>query len=132
MATSKRASYLALIRLQKLAKARSELTIAGLNAQLVAIGDESEALFKMQDDRFKPGADLVPPDLIIRRLETNRMRAIHLTDQMAVQRKNLLKISRTLDVLNDRLRSHESEQQRHHATVEIDEYISQLLGKAAN
>jgi hypothetical protein len=132
MATSRRASYLALIRLQKLAKAQSEMTIAGLNAQLLAIANESEALFKMQDDRFKSGADLVPPDIIIRRLEANRTRAMHLTDQAAVQRKNLLKISRTLDVVSNRLRSHESEQQRRDTSTEIDEYISQLLGKAVN
>lgn len=132
MGTGKRASYLALIRLQKLAKARSEMVISGLNAQLLAIDDESEALFKMQDNRFKPGADLVPPDIIVRRLDANRIRAIHLTDQVAAQRKNLLKISRTLDVLSDRLRSHDDDQKRQDATIEIDEYISQLLGKAAN
>ncbi|MHC1551728.1 hypothetical protein [Phyllobacterium sp. K27] len=132
MATGKHASYLGLIRLQKLEKTRAEMAIANLNMQVLAIADESEALFKMQDDRFNPGADLVPPDLIIKRLEANRMRASHLADQAAAQRKHLLKISRTLDVLGDRLRSHESEQQRQDASMEIDEYISQLLGKAAN
>ncbi len=132
MASSKRASYLSLIRLQTLEKARAEMAIASLNTQLLAIADENDALLKMQDDRFKPGADLVPPDMIIKRLEMNRSRTNHLTDQVGAQRKGLLKISRTLDVLNNRLRAHENDLTRSDAALEIDEYICQLAGKATN
>lgn len=121
-----RASYTGLVRLQKLSKTRTEMEIARLDAEITAIGEENDALFKMQNDSF------VPPDIIIRRLETNRTRQVQLIEQMTRQRQDLLKVSRTLDILNDRLRSHETELQRVEAALEMDEYISQLLGKAAN
>lgn len=121
-----RASYTGLVRLQKLSKTRTEMEIARLDAEMTAIGEENDALFKMQNDSF------VPPDIIIRRLETNRTRQVQLIEQMTRQRQDLLKVSRTLDILNDRLRSHETELQRVEAALDMDEYISQLLGKAAN
>lgn len=129
---STRAAYLGLIRLQKLKKARAEMVIAGINSQLLAINEENEALLKMQDRRFDSETNLVPPDIIIRRLEANRLRSMSLNEQVVVERQELLKISRTLDVLNDRLRTYEIDLQRTEATMEIDEYISQLLGKLAS
>ncbi|MEP7453713.1 hypothetical protein [Phyllobacterium sp. SB3] len=108
------------------------MAIARINLQLLAIAEENEALFKMQDRRFEPGTNLVPPDIIIKRLEANRLRAVSLSEQVVVTRQELLKISRTLEVLNDKLRSHDIDAQRNEATLEIGEYISQLLGKAAS
>ena len=127
-----RASYTGLVRLQKLSKTRTEMEISRLNAEMIAIGEENDALFKMQNDRFEPNVSFVPPDIIIRRLETNRTRQVQLIEQMTRRRQGLLKVSRTLDILNDRLRSHETELLRVEAAVEMDEYISQLLGRDTN
>ncbi|EJN06361.1 hypothetical protein [Phyllobacterium sp. YR531] len=127
-----RASYRGLIRLQGLKKAKAEMRIATINADVLAIAQEDEALFKMQNDRFESGVNIVSSDIIIKRLEANRIKALGLTGQLAIERQELLKNSRTLDVLNDRLRAYENERQRQELAMEIDEHISQLLGKVAS
>lgn len=127
-----RSSYPGLIRLQKLNKARHEMELARLNAEANAIGEENAALFKIQNERFQPDASFVPVDIIIKRLENNRARQDRLAEQLVRRKQDLLKVSRTLDILNDRLRAQEHQLQRAEAAMEMDEYISQLLGKASS
>lgn len=131
MATSA-ASYRGLIRLQKLNKAQAEMELSRLNTGMAAIAKENEALFKMQDDRFEPNASFIPADIIIKRLETNRALEGQLADKKLRQAQDLLRSSRTIDILGSRLRSHENQLQRAEAAVEMDEYISHLLAKHTN
>ncbi|MDP1159943.1 hypothetical protein, partial [Klebsiella variicola] len=67
-----RQSLRGMIKLQRLTKARHEMALARLNAQSSAIAEENTALFRMQNDRFENGAGIVPPDLVMKRLETNK------------------------------------------------------------
>ena len=100
-----RTSYLGLIRLQKLAKARHELELSRLNAKQAAIQEENKALFRMQEDRFAVDTTaFVPVHIIMKRLEANKSLQAQLSEQMVEAKRNLLKVSRTLDTLDSRLR----------------------------
>ncbi|MBZ9603461.1 hypothetical protein [Phyllobacterium chamaecytisi] len=124
-----RTSYLGLIRLQKLAKARHELELSRLNAKQAAIEEENGALFRMQEDRFAADtAAFVPVHIILKRLETNKSLQAQLSDQMVEAKRNLLKTSRTLDTLDGRLRDLVKETSRAEVTDEADEYMAHLLG----
>jgi hypothetical protein len=124
-----RTSYLGLIRLQKLAKARHELELSRLNAKQAAIEEENGALFRMQEDRFAADtAAFVPVHIILKRLETNKSLQAQLSDQMVEAKRNLLKTSRTLDTLDGRLRNLAKETSRAEVTDETDEYMAHLLG----
>ncbi|CAN7701401.1 hypothetical protein LJR231_005801 [Phyllobacterium sp. LjRoot231] len=125
-------SYLGLIRLQKLAKARHALDLSRLNAQSAAIEEENDALFRMQDDRFAGNTTaFVPVHVIMKRLETNKTLQAQLSEQMVETKQNLLKVSRTLDTLNSRLRVLEKETSRAEIADEMDEYMGHLLAKRA-
>lgn len=124
-----RASYLGMIRLQKLAKAKAEMKLARLNEQLAAIEEENAALFKMHNDRFEGNAVIVPAHIIMKRLELNKARQAQLAESMIAQRQELLKISRTIDTLDRRLQSLGRELERFRAADEMDEYLSHLQAK---
>ena len=124
-----RTSYLGLIRLQKLAKARHELELSRLNAKQAAIQEENKALFRMQEDRFAVDTTaFVPVHIIMKRLEANKSLQAQLSDQMVEAKRNLLKTSRTLDTLDGRLRDLVKETSRAEVTDEADEYMAHLLG----
>jgi chromosome segregation ATPase len=124
-----RASYLGTIRLQKLAKARAEMELTRLGGQVAAIEEENAALFKMHNDRFEGNAGIVPAHIIMKRLETNKMRQAQLSERMIAERQELAKISRTIDTLDRRLHSLGRELERVQAAVEMDEYMSHLQAK---
>ncbi|MBA8879823.1 hypothetical protein [Phyllobacterium myrsinacearum] len=118
-----RTSLQGMIKLQGLTKARHEMELSRLTAQSQAIDEENAALFRMQDDRFESGAGIVPADLIMKRLETNKAKQAHLSGQMVSEKRNLLMVSRTLDILRDRLRQLEQDMERIAAAEEIEEYV---------
>jgi hypothetical protein len=127
-----RTSYLGLIRLQKLAKARHELELSRLNAKQAAIQEENDALFRMQEDRFAVDAPaFVPVHIIMKRLEANKSLQAQLSEQMAQAKRNLLKASRTLDTLDSRLRGLATKTSRADVADEIDEYMGYLLARRA-
>jgi len=127
-----RTSYLGLIRLQKLAKARHELDLSRLNAQQSAIKEENDALFRMQEDRFAVNTTaFVPVHIVMKRLETNKSLQAQLSEQMVEAKRNLLRTSRTLDTLDSRLRGLEKETSRAEVADETDEYMGHLLAKRA-
>ncbi len=127
-----RTSYLGLIRLQKLAKARHELDVSRLNAQSALIVEENNALFRMQDNRFAINTTaFVPVHVIMKRLETNKTLQTQLSEQMVEAKQSLLKVSRTLDTLNSRLRVLDEETSRAEVADEMDEYMGHLLAKRA-
>jgi DNA repair exonuclease SbcCD ATPase subunit len=127
-----RTSYLGLIRLQKLAKARHELELSRLNAKQAAIQEENKALFRMQEDRFAVDTTaFVPVHIIMKRLEANKSLQAQLSEQMVEARRNLLKTSRTLDTLDSRLRDLAKEISRAEVADETDEYMGHLLGRHA-
>lgn len=98
-----RQSLRGMIKLQRLTKARHEMALARLNAQSAAIAEENTALFRMQNDRFENGAGIVPPDLVMKRLETNKAKQAGLSEQMVREKRDLLAVSRTIDILCGRL-----------------------------
>lgn len=118
-----RQSLRGMIKLQALAKARHEMALSRLNAQSSAITEENTALFKMQNDRFENGAGIVPADLIMKRLETNKAKQTGLSERMVSERRDLLAVSRTIDILRGRLRQLEQEMERAAAAEEIEEYV---------
>lgn len=124
-----RSSYLGMIRLQKLAKASAEMELSRLGAQAAGIEEENTALFKMHNDRFDGNAGIVPANIIMRRLETNKMRRAQLEERMIEQRQGLLRVSRTLDILDRRLYSLGQAMERVQAADEMDEYIGHSLAK---
>lgn len=124
-----RAAYLGMIRLQKLAKAKAEMELASLGAQVAAIEQENAALFKMHSDRFEGHVGIVPANIIMRRLETNKTRQAQLVERLIAQRQELLKVSRTINTLDRRLLSLEKGLERAQVAVEMDEYISHVLAK---
>jgi hypothetical protein len=127
-----RTSYLGLIRLQKLAKARHELELSRLNAKQAAIKEENEALFRMQDGRFAVGAPaFVPVHMIMKRLEANKSLQAQLSEQMIEAKRNLLKASRTLDTLDSRLRGLATKTSRADVADEAGEYMGYLLASDA-
>ncbi len=127
-----RTSYLGLIRLQKLAKARHELELSRLNAKQAAIQEENDALFRMQEDRFAVDTPaFVPVHIIMKRLEANKSLQAQLSEQMVEAKRNLLKTSRTLDTLDSRLRGLAKEISRAEVADETDEYMGHLLGRPA-
>ncbi len=124
-----RTSYLGLIRLQKLAKARHELELSRLNAKQAAIQEENKALFRMQEDRFAVDTTaFVPVHIIMKRLEANKSLQAQLSEQMVEAKRNLLKASRTLDTLDSRLHDLAKEISRAEVADETDEYMGHLLG----
>ncbi|ATU95873.1 hypothetical protein BLM14_29530 (plasmid) [Phyllobacterium zundukense] len=129
MSTASRTAYLGMIRLQRLAKARHEMELSRLSAQFSTIEDENNALFKMQNERFGDNATFVPVHVIMKRLETNKTLQGQLSGHIARETRDLLKVSRTLDILNGRLGSFEREKLRAEATMEMDEYVGHLLAK---
>jgi hypothetical protein len=127
-----RTSYLGLIRLQKLAKARHELELSRLNAKQAAIQEENKALFRMQEDRFAVDKTaFVPVHIIMKRLEANKSLQAQLSEQMVEAKRNLLKTSRTLDTLDSRLHDLAKEISRAEVADETDEYMGHLLGRHA-
>lgn len=122
-----RTSYLGMIRLQKLAKASAEMELSRLGAQVDAIEEENTALFKMHSDRFDGSAAIVPANIIMRRLETNKMRQAQLRERMIAQRQELLRVSRTLEILDRRLHALGQAMERVEAAAQMDEYIGHLL-----
>lgn len=127
-----RTSYLGLIRLQKLAKARHELELSRLNAKQAAIQEENKALFRMQEDRFAVDTTaFVPVHIIMKRLEANKSLQAQLSEQMVEARRNLLKMSQTLDTLDSRLHDLAKEISRAEVADETDEYMGHLLGRPA-
>ena len=127
-----RTSYLGLIRLQKLAKARHELELSRLNAKQAAIQEENKALFRMQEDRFAVDTTaFVPVHIIMKRLEANKSLQAQLSEQMVEAKRNLLKTSRTLDTLDSRLHDLAKEISRAEVADETDEYMGHLLGRHA-
>jgi hypothetical protein len=127
-----RTSYLGLIRLQKLAKARHELELSRLNAKQAAIKEENEALFRMQDGRFAVDAPaFVPVHMIMKRLEANKSLQAQLSEQMIEAKRNLLQTSRTLDTLDSRLRGLATKTSRAEVADEAGEYMGYLLARGA-
>jgi hypothetical protein len=126
-----RTSYLAMIRLQKLAKASAEMELSRLGAQAGAIEEENTALFRMHSDRFDGSAAIVPASIIMRRLETNKMRQAQLGERMIAQRQELVRVSRTLQILDRRLHALGQVMERCEAAAEMDEYIGHLLAKGS-
>lgn len=118
-----RQSLRGMIKLQRLTKARHEMALARLNAQSSAIAEENTALFRMQNDRFENGAGIVPPDLVMKRLETNKAKQAGLSDLMVREKRDLLAVSRTIDILCDRLRQLEQAMERAAVAEEIEEYV---------
>ncbi len=118
-----RTSLQAMIKLQGLTKARHEMELSRLTAQFLAIDAENTALFKMQNDRFENGGGIVPADLIMKRLETNKAKQADLSERMTFEKRDLLMVSRTLDILRDRLRQLEQDMERIAAADEIEEYV---------
>jgi hypothetical protein len=118
-----RQSLRGMIKLQRLTKARHEMALARLNAQSSAIAEENTALFRMQNDRFENGAGIVPPDLVMKRLETNKAKQAGLSERMVREKRDLLAVSRTIDILCDRLRQLEQAMERAAAAEEIEEYV---------
>ncbi len=118
-----RTSLQAMIKLQGLTKARHEMELSRLTAQFLAIDAENVALFKMQNDRFENGGGIVPADLIMKRLETNKAKQADLSERMTFEKRDLLMVSRTLDILRDRLRQLEQDMERIAAADEIEEYV---------
>jgi hypothetical protein len=118
-----RASLQGMIKLQGLTKARHEMELSRLTAQSLAIDEENAALFRMQDDRFETGAGIVPADLIMKRLETNKAKQADLSERMVSEKRDLLMVSRTLDILRDRLHQLERGAERIAAAQEIEEYV---------
>lgn len=127
-----RTSYLGLIKLQKLAKARCELELSRLIAKQATIEEENDALFTMQEDRFAVGTTaFVPVHIILKRLEANKSLQAQLSEQMVEAKRNLLKTSRTLDTLDSRLRGLAKETSRAEVADEADEYMAHVLGRHA-
>ncbi len=122
-----RAVYRELIRLQKLTKLRHEMELARLTAQSAAVEAENVALFKMHDSRFGVDVSIVPIDIIMRRLETNKACQARLEGTTIAERRNWLKVSRTIDTLIRKLRKLDEELMRAAAAAELDESISHLL-----
>ncbi|MGO4452019.1 hypothetical protein AB4Y96_24120 [Phyllobacterium sp. TAF24] len=118
-----RGSLQGMIKLQSLTKARHEMQLSRLTAQSVAIDAENMALFKMQNDRFENGGGIVPADLIMKRLETNKAKQADLSERMTIEKRDLLMVSRTLDILRDRLLRLEQDMERIAAADEIEEYV---------
>lgn len=118
-----RQSLRGMIKLQVLAKARHEMELSRLNAQFGAITEENAALFRMQNDRFENGAGIVPADLIMKRLETNKAKQAGLSERMVREKRDLLAVSRTIDILRGRLRQVEQEMERAASAEEIEEYV---------
>jgi hypothetical protein len=132
MASSSRASSLALIRLQKLSKARCELHLSRLNEQYRAREDENEALVKLQDDLFSAGSKVAAPaQIIMKRLETNKALQTRLAEEIIDAKHNLLKAARTLDALGTKLRALEKETARAEVMHQMEEYQGFLLAKSA-
>ncbi|MEK1889144.1 MAG: hypothetical protein AAAB35_16590 [Phyllobacterium sp.] len=121
------AVYRELIRLQKLTKLRHEMELFHLQTQSAAVEAENVDLFKMHDGRFGVDASIVPVDIIMRRLETNKARQAGLEETAIAERRNWLKVSRTIDTLNRKLRKLDEELMRAEAATELDESISHLL-----
>lgn len=118
-----RGSLQGIIKLQGLTKAQHEMELSRLTAQSLAIDEENTALFKMQNDRFENGGGIVPADLIMKRLETNKAKQAELSGRMVSEKRDLLMVSRTLDILRDRLRQLEQDMERIAAAQEIEEYV---------
>ncbi len=131
MTGSVRTAHRNMIRLQRLAKARHEMELSRLNAQFAAVEEENSALFKMQDEQFEGKASLVPVHIIIKRLEANKVLQMQLSADIARETRDLLKVSRMLDILNDRLSAFERASLRTEEAMEIDEHVGHLLAKRA-
>lgn len=127
--TGSRTAYVEMVRLQKLNKAKAEMEIAHLSAQSAAIDEENDALFTMHNDRFEGGAVFVPADIIMKRLETNKARQTQIAERADVLKRELLRTSRTLDTLNNRLHALEKELERVGAEIELEEYMGNLFAK---
>ena len=119
-------AYRELIRLQELAKLRHEMRLADLRAQTAAIEVEDADLFKMHDRRYEADA-IVPNDIIMKRLETNKARRARLEETAMAERYGWLKVSRTIETLHRKLRGLEVALTRADAAAELDESISHLL-----
>jgi DNA repair exonuclease SbcCD ATPase subunit len=119
-----------MIKLQALAKARQEMELVRLNARLISIEEENHTLFKMQDERFGGSISFVPVAVIMKRLETNKTLQTQLSQRIALEKQNLLKLSRMLDTLRDRLVTLDKELQRTEAAAEMDECMGHLSGKS--
>ncbi|QND50414.1 hypothetical protein HB779_00010 (plasmid) [Phyllobacterium sp. 628] len=118
-----RASFQAMIKLQLLTKARHEMALSCLVAQSHSVEEENTALFKMQNDRFEGGTGIVPADLIMKRLETNKAKLTQLKERIAAEKRDLLMVSRTVDILQARLRQLENVLERKAAADEIEEFV---------
>ncbi len=126
-----RTAYRSMIRLQKLARTRHEMELSRLNAQFAVVEEENGALFKMQDEQFEGNASFVPVHIIIRRLEANKILQTQLSAHIARETRDLLKVSRMLDILNNRLSAFERASLRTEEAMEIDEHVGHLLAKHA-
>ena len=126
-----RTAYRSMIRLQKLARTRHEMELSRLNAQFAVVEEENGTLFKMQDEQFEGNASFVPVHIIIRRLDANKILQTQLSAHIAGETRDLLKVSRMLDILNNRLSAFERASLRTEEAMEIDEHVGHLLAKHA-
>ncbi|PSH68144.1 hypothetical protein CU102_14555 [Phyllobacterium brassicacearum] len=126
-----RTAYRSMIRLQKLARTRHEMELSRLNAQFAVMEEENGTLFKMQDEQFEGNASFVPVHIIIRRLDANKILQTQLSAHIAGETRDLLKVSRMLDILNNRLSAFERASLRTEEAMEIDEHVGHLLAKHA-
>ena len=120
-----------MIRLQRLAKTRHEMGLSRLNTQFARIEEENSALLSMQDGQFEGNASFVPVHLIIKRLEANKILQLQLSEHIARETRDLLRVSRVLDIVNDRLGDFDRASLRAEEAMEIDEHVGHLLAKHA-
>lgn len=127
-----RSTYRSLIRLQKLARTRHEMQLSRLNAQFASIEEVNSELFRMQDGQFEEHACFVPVELIMKRLEANKTLQAQLSARITSETRDLLKVSRMLDILSGRLDAFEQALLRAEEAMEIDEHVGHLLAKQTN
>ncbi|WP_133624546.1 hypothetical protein [Phyllobacterium brassicacearum] len=107
------------------------MELSRLNAQFAVMEEENGTLFKMQDEQFEGNASFVPVHIIIRRLDANKILQTQLSAHIAGETRDLLKVSRMLDILNNRLSAFERASLRTEEAMEIDEHVGHLLAKHA-
>ena len=119
-----RKRILRMVSLQKLVKSRNEMMLSRLNSDFNIIDAEDAALVRMQDQRFENGPAIVSAEMIIARLDTNARRKVTLNAKIEIEKANMLRNSRKLDLLDDRLAGFDRTHERATTAIDLDEHIA--------
>ncbi|MGH6761717.1 MAG: hypothetical protein ACRECW_09065 [Phyllobacterium sp.] len=119
-----RKRILRMVGLQKLVKSRNEMTLSGLIGDFNDIESEDAALIRMQDQRFDGEKTIVSAELVIARIDANARRKAMLGARIEIERANMLRNSRKLDLLDGRLSDFDRTEERATAAIDLDEHMA--------